>query len=297
MAQQPTIIYEDLELPNNFAELTRKRENKLRFYFVDGELVQIPRDGMEPLHVYRHRTTYVLSRSFNPKQRIEELTLNARIDANKRWAPTVVDEETSESIQLPYYPDAIEARYKNATKLPAFDSKLSISIQETIKEESKIVEIPKKEIEEEKQEPEPQQEEEPEEEPKHTYTITKKDNSYVLESFYPLFITLEGSKKHQTYNPTNMRLSKTNEQIMAPVFNLYTAKLSGRIGNIGQPTIQLVGEDTNANGLKVVIIATFPTQQTAEKAYNRISESINTLKPLDTNINGLKGKLHYHVSE
>jgi len=287
MAQQAAkLVYKDLELPKHLSELPRARENAFRFYFADGNLVQIPRDGMEPLYNHRHRSSYVLARSSNPRQRLEELIINSRIDANKRWSPQIKEEETGEILQLPHYPDAVEDRYKNATQLPAMDARLSLVVEEQPTAEA---EVPEEQPEIVEEQPEVPEVEEIEELTQPAHFITKQDSRFQLQSIFPLYITIQGSSKFQPYKEERMRLSKSKDQVLAPVFGVYTAKLSGRINNIGQVKFDI---ENNA----VIFIGIFSTQLIAEQAQKRISDAFDTIKPLDTTVNGLKGSLHYHLA-
>jgi hypothetical protein len=110
----------DIRLPS-FDDLPKSRQNLYRFYFVDGTLVQIEKDGNEADYNYRYRCSFALARLANSDVSIEELGINGRIAANKRWAPTIKDDDTGAYVQTPYYPDIVEDQYRKVRALPAMD--------------------------------------------------------------------------------------------------------------------------------------------------------------------------------
>ena len=96
--------------------LKLSEQNNLRCYFVDGKIVKIDKDTIEPEYSYVKRVAFVLGRSINIKFSIDELIIHSRLYVNKLWAHRIRDDETGKKVAVPYY-GAIEKRYDVIKKL------------------------------------------------------------------------------------------------------------------------------------------------------------------------------------
>lgn len=91
-------------------------QNKLRTYFVDGKIVKIDKDTVEPEYKYVKRVAFILGRSINPKVKISTLITYSRIYTNKLWSHKVTDDETRQKVIVPHYA-AVEKKYEKIKKL------------------------------------------------------------------------------------------------------------------------------------------------------------------------------------
>lgn len=256
----PYLAFEDLVIPERLTALPRKRENKLRIYYVDGNRVEMYRDVIESLNSYEYRCSWTLARSFNPGQRLDELVINSRIALNKRWSPIVRDQETKEYLRTPYYSDIVEERYRKAKNLPAMDSRVEKRIETKEIKKTEIEQVEQQETEQEKEEEEKEQEEIE----NASYDIEKKGNIYELTVLFPIYIR-ENKKRFRNIT------EKDKRTILSKIYKIYTARLSG-LGNIVKPRIEI--EDDY-----LLFVMQFASEEKAKKAYNEILENIQSVEP------------------
>lgn len=300
-----TLTFDDTRVPPNLSRLPRVRENRLRLYYADGKAIKIKRDNNEPHYAYEMRASFVLARS-GGKERLEELIVNSRIAVNKKWAP-LVDDEEGKKVQSPAYPDEVEERYQKISGLLAHDA----VVDKVVTYETTIYYEPEKEVGEGKVEVgkeeengeegggEVQGEEEEGGEGKEveipdtsmpSSKLVKEDKKYILTNTYPLHgATPEDERRSIVRRLVQIRNNKERDEILGPVFAIYTSRL---VGSLGNTSVEIDIEDGS-----VVFVTTYTTEKAANQATERIDNVIASLPSISLKRGNVTTKLYYTVTD
>jgi hypothetical protein len=300
MSGSAELAFEDLRLPRSVSDLPRRRENRLRVFYVDGREVQIPRDGIESVEGYEYRCSWALARSSSVGARLDELILNSRIAANKRWSPIVRDDETGAYVRTPSYSDVVEERYARARDLPAMDAALERRGIEGAEGAEALYYEPESEREgsetrEERAvtksaEKEAKEDEGIEREPLPAPSATVSDvksGRVELRAAFAIYVTEPGGTVRRRVPELSRQESAA---LLAAVYETYSGKLSSSLGNLGRPRFELVPDE----GL--VFTSEFASRDKAEQAMERLSGVLGTVKPVRLRRGARSLDVHYSVA-
>jgi hypothetical protein len=302
------VTYADLAIPRKLYALQRTRENHLRKFYVDGEVVQIRRDAIEPAGTYAYRASFVRARTFHPRQRLEELVVNSRVAANKRWSPAIRDDE-GRTVQTPHYVDSVEERLARISSLASMDVRLDVVEEggEDVFYEPEAspvaatgavgkVSEPGEELVPPTSGTAGEEEgtgnggtgkggEEEEASVEGEYTTDRLGDGYLLVARYPLYQAVDGQRKELLSSAD--RVGVTSAQILQPWYTLYSSRMVGRLGNVTTPKFAV-------DGTRIALRVAFATEKAVEDGKSLLEEVIPTLLPLQTTINGKRGSIRYH---